>query len=161
MSKRTLLWLNAFFACGHFTGHLFDRLVVVPNWNAGTVDGIMAFHNFFQNADPGAYFSIFVMAPTLFAILSFLAYLRSHTNLKKVLAIGLIITLCSTASTFLFFFPINNYLFWGKDIVLDPAQTSTLVTRWVFGEWFRIVAGLVTMILAGWAIHLSYKNEQA
>ena len=161
MSKRTLLWLNAFFACGHFTGHLFDRMVVVPNWNEGTVEGILSFHHFFQNVDPGAYFSIFVMAPTLFSILSFLFYFRSHPDLKRVLGIGLIITLCSSASTFLFFFPINNYLFWGKDIVLDPVQTKAFVEKWVFGEWFRIAAGLVTMILAGWAVHLSYTDQKA
>ncbi|MFZ1749860.1 MAG: DUF1772 domain-containing protein [Saprospiraceae bacterium] len=156
MNKRILLWLNVFFACGHFTGHLFDTLVIVPNWKEGSVEVITNFRAFFTNADPGAYFAIFVMAPTLFAILSFLFYYKTHRDIKITLGLGLAITLISTASTFLYFFPINNYLFWGQDVILEPAKTKELVENWVFAERIRLIIGLAALLAAARALHLSY-----
>jgi hypothetical protein len=156
MTKRILLWINVFFACGHFTGHLFDTLVVVPNWKAGTVADISGFREFFVNADPGAYFAVFVMGPTLLAVISFLAYFKSHKDIRMMLGIALVITLCSTLSTFLYFFPINNYLFWDKNMTLEPLKTRELVESWVFAERIRLIVGLVTLLISARALHLSY-----
>jgi hypothetical protein len=156
MTKRIILWLNAFFACGHFAGHLFDTLVIVPNWKSGSVEAIMGFRGFFVNTDPGAYFAIFVMGPTLLAIVSFVTYIKSAKPLRNTLAIVLLLTLISTASTFLFFFPINNYLFWGGDNVLDPTKTMDLVNNWVSGERIRLALAFIILLFAGKALHLSY-----
>lgn len=161
ISKRFFLWLNIFFAGGHFTGHLFDTLVIIPNWKAGTIDNLIRYNDFFVHTDPGSFFSIFVIGPTVMAIICFILYFKSKKEIKIILGIGLIITIISTLSTFLYFFPINNYLFWGEDTILDPSRTKTLAAKWVLGEWFRLALGFITLIISARALHLSYDKKNS
>ena len=156
MTKRILLWLNAFFACGYFIGHLFDYLVIIPNWKDGKVEGITKFREFFVSADPGAFFIIFVMAPVLFSLISFFLHLKSDKSLKLMLSVYLIISLGLFIFTVLYFKPLNDYLFWSKEINFEPGKTMELISRWVLGDTIRLVFGFIALLVSGRALHLSY-----
>lgn len=156
MKKRILLWLNAFFASAYFIGHLFDFLVVMPNWRAGNVELLINYRTFFVNADPGAFFRIFVIASVLISVISFFSYLKSDKQIKIMLITNLVLTLGAFLFTMFYFLPINNYLFWSKEINLEPAKTMELAHQWVFGEHFRVVFGFVALIVSYRALHLSY-----
>lgn len=160
MTKRILLWLNAFIAAAYFTGHLFDFLVVMPNWRAGEVELLMNYRSFFSNADPGAFFRIIVPASVLLSVISFLAYWKADKPVKVMLGMYLALTVGAFLFTMFHHLPINNYLFWGKDI-LEPARTMDLAQQWVLGEHVRVVCGFVSLIIAGRALHLSYPKALA
>lgn len=158
MTKRILLWLNAFFACGFFTGHLFDYMVIIPNWNDGNVVGITKFREFFITADPGAYFMIFALAPVLFAIICFFAYLKSDKGIKKMLGAYLIISLGLFISYLAIFHPINEYLFFSKEINFEPVKTKELISKWVMSDTIRLVIGFFALLVSARVLHLSYQK---
>ena len=84
-------------------GHLFDYLVIIPNWRNSNVEGITKFREFFIVADPGAFFMIFVMAPILFALICFFSYFKSEKRLKMMLGIYLVIALGAFIFTMVYF----------------------------------------------------------
>lgn len=158
MAKRIVLWLNAIIAAVYFAGHLFDLLVLVPNWRAGDVASITQYRAFFVHADPGRFFRFVVPATVLLAIISFLSYWKADKQLRLMLGAYLALVLGAFLFTMLHFLPINDYLFWGKAIVLEPGKTLELAHSWVFGEQLRVAFGFVAMVLAGRALHLSYST---
>ncbi|MBK6832472.1 MAG: DUF1772 domain-containing protein [Flavobacteriales bacterium] len=158
MAKRIVLWLNAFVAAVYFTGHLFDFLVLVPNWRAGDVEVITRYRAFFVHTDPGAFFRFVVPATILLAIVSFLSYWKADKKLRLMLGAYLVLTLGAFLFTMFHFLPINGYLFWDKTIVLEPAKTMELAHSWASGEQLRVAFGFVAMVVAGRALHLSYSK---
>lgn len=158
MAKRIVLWLNAFIAAVYFTGHLFDFLVLVPNWRAGDVGSITQYRTFFVHADPGAFFRFMVPATVLLAVISFLSYWKADKKLKLMLGAYLALTLGAFLFTMFHFLPINGYLFWDKSIVLEPAKTLDMAHSWVSGEQLRVAFGFVAMLVAARALHLSYSK---
>ena len=159
MTKRILLWLNTFFACGYFIGHLFDYLVIIPNWEHGNVEGITKFREFFIKADPGAFFKIFVMAPILFALICFFSYLKSEKKLRRVLGTYLAISLGAFVFTMFYFLPLNDYLFWSKEINFESIKTKEFISKWILGDTIRLVIGLAALLVSARALHLSYDEK--
>ncbi len=158
MTKRTLLWLNAFCASVYFTGHLFDFFVLMSNWRAGSVELLTNYRNFFINADPGIFFRIVVPASVLLSVISFLSYLKSDKKIKILLGVHLGLTLGAFLFTMFYFLPINNYLFWSKEINFGPGKTMELAHKWVLGEHFRLVFGFISLLVSARALHLSYNK---
>lgn len=159
MTKKTFLWLNTIISTVYLTGHLFDLFVVMPNWRAGSVELLTNYKTFFINADPGHFFRIVVPASVLLSVICFFLYLKSSdTKIKIMLSVHLVITLGAFLFTMFYFLPINNYIFWNKEITLEPVKTLDLVKKWVFGEHLRVVFGFVALIVSARALHLSYNK---
>jgi Domain of unknown function (DUF1772) len=158
MTKRIFLWLNTLISTVYLTGHVFDFFVVMSNWRAGSVELLTNYRTFFINADPGHFFRIAVPASVLMSVISFFAYLKSDKRIIMLLSVHLALTLGSFLFTMLYFLPINNYLFWSKEITLESFKTLDLVNKWVFGEHLRLLFGFVALLVAARALHLSYNK---
>lgn len=158
MTKRVLLWLNIIISTAYLTGHLFDFFVVMSNWRAGSVELLTNYRAFFVNADPGHFFRIIVPVSVLISVISFFAYLKSNKQIKIMLSVHLVLTLGAFLFTMFYFLPINNYIFWNKEITLEPVKTLDLVQKWVFGEHLRVVFGFLALIVSARALHLSYNK---
>lgn len=158
MTKGIILWLNTLISTVYLTGHLFDFFVVMSNWRDGSVESLTNYRTFFINADPGHFFRIAVPASVLMSVISFFAYLKSDKRIKILLSIHLVLTLGAFLFTMFYFLPINNYLFWSKDITLESFKTLNLVNNWVFGEHLRVLSGIVALFVAARALHLSYNK---
>ncbi|MBK9106818.1 MAG: DUF1772 domain-containing protein [Saprospiraceae bacterium] len=156
MTKRIFLWLNTIISTVYLTGHLFDFFVVMSNWRAGTVELLTSYRTFFIHADPGHFFRIVVPVSVVLSVISFFAYWKSDKQIKIMLSVHLVLTLGAFLFTMFYFLPINKYLFWNKEISLDPTLTMELVNKWVFGEHLRVVFGFVALIVSTMALHLSY-----
>lgn len=158
MTKRIFLWLNTIISTVYLTGHLLDYFVVMSNWRDGSVESLTRYRAFFINADPGLFFRIVVPASVLLSALSFFAYLKSNKQIKIMLSIHLVLTLGAFLFTMFYFLPINDYLFWNKEISLEPALTMKLVNKWVLGEHLRVVFGIVALFVSARPLHLSYSK---
>ncbi len=158
MTKGIFLWLNTIISTAYLTGHLFDFFVVMSNWRDGSVESLSKYRSFFINADPGYFFRIVVPASVLISALSFFAYLKSDKRIKILLSIHLVLTLGAFLFTMLYFLPINNYLFWNKEITFEASKTLNLVNNWVFGEHLRVLFGFIALLVAARALHLSYNK---
>lgn len=158
MSKRIFLWLNTVLASAYFTGHLFDFFVVMPNWRNGSVELLTNYRAFFINADPGAFFRIIVPVSVLVSVISFILYMKPDKQIKIMLIVHLFLTLGAFLFTMFYFLPINNYLFWSKEIILEPAKTLDLAHKWVFGEHFRLIFGFFALVVSARVLHLSYSK---
>lgn len=159
MTKRSLLWLNTFLASVYFTGHLFDFFVTMPNWKDGSVESLLNYRTFFINADPGVFFRIVVPVSVLVSIVTFIVYFKSNRPIKIMLTIHLILTLGAFLFTMFYFLPINDYLFWNKELIFDPEKTKHLADNWVMGEGFRLFFGLIALSTTARALHLSYSKH--
>ena len=156
MTKRIFLWLNTILSTVYLTGHLFDFFVVMSNWRAGRVELLTGYRAFFIHADPGHFFRIVVPVSVLLSVISFFAYLKSNKQIRILLSAHLVLTLGAFLFTMFYFLPINNYLFWNKEMSLDPSLTMELVNKWVLGEHLRVVFGFVALMVSARALHLSY-----
>ncbi|MFZ1702759.1 MAG: DUF1772 domain-containing protein [Saprospiraceae bacterium] len=158
MTKRIFLWFNTLISTAYLTGHLFDFFVVMSNWREGSVELLTNYRNFFINADPGNFFRVAVPASVLMSVVSFFAYWKSDKRIQILLSVHLVLTLGTFLFTMLYFLPINNYLFWSKEITLESLKTLDLVNKWVFGEHLRLLFAFVALLVAARALHLSYNK---
>ncbi|MBK6546201.1 MAG: hypothetical protein IPG12_13140 [Saprospiraceae bacterium] len=158
MTKQILLWLNFIFSVSYLTGHIFDYFVIMSNWKYGNIELLINYRSFFKNADPGVFFRIIVPATVIISLISFIAYLRNDKKIIYILSVHFVLTIAAFLFTMFYFLPINNYLFWGNGINLEPVKTMALAKSWVLGENFRIIQGFLCVIASARALHLSYSK---
>ncbi|HQX57277.1 MAG TPA: hypothetical protein PLP07_15235 [Pyrinomonadaceae bacterium] len=56
--KRILLFAAVLFYCFHFSGHIYESLVLVTNWKSGEVADVVRYVDFLRIGSPADFFAI-------------------------------------------------------------------------------------------------------
>ncbi|MGB2751822.1 MAG: hypothetical protein WBC19_07165 [Pyrinomonadaceae bacterium] len=147
--KRILLFATVLFLTFHLTGHIYEMLVLVPNWKSGEVADVVRYVDFIRIGMPSHFFSIAQFGCLLLSLVTFVAVWSEKEKVRMFAGITFFISVIVMAGTFIIFVPINIYM--GSTTNFDPVELKTKVTTWVNFEYMRIVVialGLVTSIAA-------------
>lgn len=159
MQYRFLLWLNALVFCVYLVGHLFDILIIVPNWNSGSLADIQLYNDFFQKSDPRFFFSFIRPFSIATSFVCLMAFWSRGTPIRALLLISLLIDILIYAVTQYYFRPINEYLFLNDTLIFDPAVVKDYVSKWVAYNYIRIALITVGFYASLRAIHFSYRQR--
>ena len=155
--KRILLFAAVLFYCFHFTGHIYESLVLVTNWKSGEVADVVRYVDFLRVGTPADFFAIAQLGCLLTSLAAFIVVLREKGKARLFAGLTLLITIVVIAGTMIIFFPINHYM--GSTTNFDAVELKSKVTTWVNFEYVRIVVialGLITSIAA---LELSGRKE--
>ncbi|MFM9903530.1 MAG: anthrone oxygenase family protein [Pyrinomonadaceae bacterium] len=147
--KRILLFVTVLFLCFHLTGHVYESLVLVPNWKSGEVADVVRYVDFIRIGMPSHFFAIAQFGCLLLSLVTFIAAWSEKEKVRMFAGLTLLISVIVMAGTFIIFVPINIYM--GSTTNFDPVELKTKVTTWVNFEYVRIAVialGLVTSIAA-------------
>jgi hypothetical protein len=154
-----LLWCNAIVFAIYLAGHLFDILIIIPNWKSGSIEEIILFNDFFHKTNPVNYYRIIMWISTVLSVLCFVVAWPMGNPVRTLLGISLVIDILIDIVTWHYFTPINEYLFLEQGGELQQARVREYVTQWVVADYLRvglIMIGFYTSILA---VHFSYKKR--
>lgn len=159
MQYRFLLWLNALVFCVYLVGHLFDILIIVPNWNSGSLDEIRLYNEFFHKTDPRFFFSSIRPFSIAISFVCLIVFWAKGTPIRALLLISLMIDILIYVVTQYYFSPINDYLFLNDTQNLDPAVVKEYVSKWVASNYIRIALITVGFYASLRAVHFSYRQR--
>ncbi|MBK7394703.1 MAG: hypothetical protein IPI64_15645 [Chloracidobacterium sp.] len=71
--KRILLFATVLFLSFHLTGHIYEMLVLVPNWKSGEVSDVVRYVDFIRIGMPSHFFSIAQFGCLLLSLVTFIA----------------------------------------------------------------------------------------
>ncbi|CAN5557205.1 hypothetical protein BH10ACI3_BH10ACI3_27990 [soil metagenome] len=146
---RILLFASVLFVCFHLTGHIYESLVLVPNWKSGEVADVVRYVDFIRIGMPSNFFAIAQFGCLLTSLAAFIAAWSAKGNVRFFAGLTFLISVIVMAGTFIIFVPINIYM--GSPANFDPVELKIKVTTWVNFEYVRIAViaiGLVTSIAA-------------
>jgi hypothetical protein len=153
------LWINALVFCIYLSGHLFDIFIIVPNWNAGTVDEIALYNAFFHSTDPRYFFSIIRPFSIAISFICLVLYWSRGTPVRVLLLIGFLIDILIYIVTLSYFSPINDYLFLKEPTTMDPSLVKGFVSQWIASNYIRIALITVGFYASLRAVHFSYRRH--
>jgi Domain of unknown function (DUF1772) len=156
---RFLLWLNALVFCVYLVGHLFDILIIVPNWNSGNLADIKLYNDFFHKSDPRFFFSYIRPFSIAISFICLVLFWGKGSPLRALLLISLIIDILLYILTLYYFSPINDYLFLNDTQAFDPDLVKEYVSKWVASNYIRIALITVGCYASLWAVHFSYRQR--
>lgn len=147
--KRILLFAAVLFYCFHFSGHIYESLVLVTNWKSGEVADVARYVDFLRVGTPADFFSIAQFGCLLTSLAVFITVWREKGKVRLFACMTLLIAVFVMAGTFVIFVPINIYM--ATTTNFDPVELKAKVTTWVNFEYVRIIVialGLITSIAA-------------
>ncbi|HQZ96312.1 MAG TPA: hypothetical protein PLP21_08330 [Pyrinomonadaceae bacterium] len=145
--RKVVLWLMVLSFASFFAGHLYELIVVVPNWKSGAIADVTKYNQFFSLASPADYYNLTVGSSFIFSIVGLASILKCGKIAIIFASTAILVVVIYAVYTYAVFLPTNFYIGAGN---YDPAVLEPLVARWVFHEPIRfalIGVGLLASIL--------------
>ena len=143
---RLVLWALVLCYSFFLAGHLYEIIVLVPNWSSGIPDDVGRYRDFLSHSGPGRYFMIVGLPAFITSILAIAATWSAGKRLRLLSIVPLLIFIVYGVWTQWYFVPINHYV--GGEHY-DAVILKAKVDGWVFWEIPRTVLvglGLVVAI---------------
>lgn len=156
---RFLLWCNAIIFAIYLGGLLFDILVLVPNWRAGTIEEIKLFNDFFHKTQPAEYYRVIMPVSTALSVLCVIVFFNRGNPILILLTLSLLIDIGIDAVTWHYFVPINEYLFLDDGGALNADRVREYVNSWITADYLRIGLIMIGFYASIAAVHFSYRSR--
>ena len=145
---KLFLWATLLFFSFYFSGHLFDIIANVPNWESGEVNDVQLYRDFYHKSSPTRYFAPLVLGTPVVSLIALILVWKKGRRTRTLLAASFLIAVGVSIWTILFFVPINQYI---QTAEYNPLELKRLVTKWVRYDYLRLAVlgiGLASSLLA-------------
>lgn len=153
---RFILWSNAIVFAVYLAGHLFDIFIIIPNWQSGSLEEMVAFNEFFHKTNPVNYYKVIMYVSTALSLICVLLSLRVGGTMFVLLLIALVIDILIDIITLHYFTPMNEYLFLEQGGLLEPERVKAYVRQWVTADYLRVALITIGFYTSVRAVHFSY-----
>jgi hypothetical protein len=151
---RLFLWATLLLFSFYFSGHLFDIVANVPNWQSGEADDVLLYRDFYRHSSPARYFAPLVLGTPVASLVALMLVWKRSRQTRTLLGASFLIAAGVAVWTFLFFVPINEYIQAGE---YEPVKLKELVTKWVMYDYLRLAITALGLASSIWAL-VSYEG---
>jgi hypothetical protein len=151
---KLFLWATVLLFSFYFSGHLFDIIVNVPNWESGEVNDVRIYRDFYHKSSPTVYFAPLVLGTPIVSLIALILVWKKGGRTRTLLGASFLIAAGVAIWTVLFFVPINQYIQTGE---YNPVELKGLVTKWVRYDYLRLAVVGIGLASSIWAL-TSYKE---
>jgi len=145
MFTEITLWATILIFTIHLSGHIFDKITIIPNWNSGEIADMQRNKAFFRKGQIQIFFGPVILACFLSSLLAMIA-VWGHGGATKTYAIAAFaLSTAINIWTLAYFVPMNKY-FDGQNY--EAETLGHLVKRWTTANHLRFVLLTVALGLA-------------
>ena len=146
---KLFLWATLLFFSFYFSGHLFDIIANVPNWESGEVNDVQLYRDFYHKSSPTRYFAPLVLGTPIVSLIALILVWKKGRRTRTLLAASFLIAVGVSTWTILFFVPINQYI---QTAEYNPLELKRLVTKWVRYDYLRLAVLGIGLASSLWAL---------
>ena len=141
MLTEITLWATVLIFTIHLSGHIFDRIAIIPNWNSGTIDDMMRNKAFFQKGQIRTFFGLVILACFVSSLMGMILLWGNQRGSQYAIA-AFVLSTATNVWTIVYFVPMNKY-FEAQDYEVDTLRRT--VKKWVTANHLRFL--LLTIAL--------------
>ncbi len=144
MITEIFLWATVLIFTIHLSGHIFDRIAIIPNWESGEIEDMQRNKAFFRKGQIRTFFGLIILACFLSSLLSMIL-LWGHGDASQYAFGAFAVSTASNIWSILYFVPMNKY-FESQDYQAEKLHRT--VKKWITANHFRFVLLTIALGLA-------------
>ena len=144
MFTEIILWATVLIFTIHLSGHIFDRIAIIPNWSSGEIDDMQRNKAFFRKGQIRTFFGLVILACFVSSILAMIL-VWGHESSSKYAIAAFALSTATNIWSIVYFVPMNKY-FESQDYEAETLRRT--VKKWVFANHLRFVLLTIALGLA-------------
>lgn len=129
----------------HLAGHIFDKIVIIPNWNNGTINEMQKNKAFFRKGKIQTFFMLMLPSCFLVSLVSMILLWSDDSDAHLYAMLAFALNFTTSVWTIAYFVPMNKYFEAGE---YDAETLKQMVKRWTMANHVRFVLLTVALCLA-------------